>query len=157
MAPIPFLDSMGERFRAELAASHRFQVLSLERDDASEKELWASERKGRLSVNALVALGKRFQVDGILLLRVTSFRPYLPPVIGLQVQLISVHSGDPVWVVDETFDSSEERIRQDLVVYRRRNLVPDTSLHGDEMIQLSPRRYAAYCSKRVIETLQPQS
>lgn len=152
-APVDFLDALGENFRAELAASHRFQVVPIGREDQDEKLLWQSERKGRLSVDALVDLGKRFQVDGVLMVRVTSYRPYLPPSLGIQVQLVSVHSGDAVWAVDETFDSGQEHVRQDVQVYVKDYMAPDPSLHETEMVQLSPRRYAQYCSKRIIESL----
>ncbi|MCA8968255.1 MAG: hypothetical protein KDC95_00675 [Planctomycetes bacterium] len=153
-ASVDFLDALGETFRAELAATRRFEVLSIGRDTTEEKALWKSERRGRLSVDALVDIGRRYQADGVCMLRVTSVRPWMPPMLGLRLQLVSVHSGDAVWVVDETFDSADENIQLDLKVYARDSLAPDPSLHETDMLQLSPRRFARYCSHRIVESLR---
>lgn len=152
-ASIDFLDDLGASLRSELAASRHFEVLELGRDSPEEEALWKSERRGRLSVDALVEIGRRYQADGVCMLRVTAHRPWLPPLLGVRLQLISVHSGDAVWAIDESFDSAEEKVRLDVEVYARDYLAPDPSLHDTEMLQLSPRRFAGYCCKRMVESL----
>ena len=146
-------ESLHASLVAELGALHRFQIVRL--DDVEEvPPLYGSEKRGRIDVNALVELGGRYHVDGVLLARITSYKPYMPPVIGLQLHLVSVHAGDVVWVVDETFDGSHERVRQDLLHYQRQRLTEETSLHDTDMLLMSPRRFGRYSMARAVDTLR---
>ena len=146
-------ESLHASLVSELGALHRFQIVRL--DDVEEvPPLYGSEKRGRIDVNALVELGGRYHVDAVLLARVTSYKPYMPPVIGLQLHLVSVHAGDVVWVVDETFDGSQERVRQDLLYYQRQRLSEEPSLHDTDMLLMSPRRFGRYSMARAVDTLR---
>lgn len=151
--PLDYLEALGDEFRTSLSGAQRFQIITLDTNDPDQAKLWSSERSGSLSLDALVDLGRRFGVDGVLLTRVSNFRAYLPPSLGLYVQLVSVHSGEAVWVVDHVFDSRQERVRVDTLRYAQDELAPESSLHDAEMIQLSPLRFGAYCCQRVVESL----
>ncbi|MFQ5505642.1 MAG: hypothetical protein ACE5F1_12730 [Planctomycetota bacterium] len=151
--PPEYLDSLRRNFISELSAIHRFQIVPLPATSTDSQELLSSERRGRVSAKGLVKLGQRYHVDGILLVRVTSFAPYLPPVLGLQVHLISIHSGITVWAVDSTYDAGMEAVRLDLLDYRR-GLAPVDSLHEWEMVELSPRMFGRYVSHRIVSTLR---
>lgn len=152
--PLDYLKSFGAELRNTLSGAARFQVLDLDTRDPDQVKLWETEKSGHLSLDALVDLGRKFAVDGVLLARITHFRAYLPPSIGVHLQLVSVHSGEAIWVVDQVFDSRRERIRLDTMRYAHDELAPETSLHDAEMVQLSPRRFGAYCCKRIVETLR---
>jgi len=149
-----YLAALRESFVAELHRSQRFRVVPLETMTQEDIALYDSEKRGLIASKNLVELGAQYQVDGIVLVRVTSFRPWMPPSLGLYASLVSVHSGEPVWVVDETFDSSIEAVRLDALHYYRHELAKDESLHGPEMMQLSPRRYGAYVCARIVGTLE---
>ncbi|GEM_PF-3269370 len=138
----------------ELSSVGRFQVLGLPEESEDWKVLVPTAIKGRLSTKKLVELGRRYQVDGLLLVRIISWRPYRPPIMGIQSELVSVHTGAVLWAADATYDASAMNIRLDLRDYYERVLAPTQDLHGYEFLELSPRAYARYVLHRLSGTLR---
>lgn len=155
-------DHVPEELRAHLqhsvetaiAATQRFQVVPLPAVVDRDRELLESEARGQLRTEGLVDLAKRYQIDGVVLCRVHTFQPYRPPVLGMQSQLVSIHSGDCVWAADATYDSATENVRSDMKEYYRHVLAPVDSLHDWELLQLSPRLYGQYVVHRLVATLE---
>jgi hypothetical protein len=140
---------------AAIASTQRFQVVPLPAVLDEDRHLLESELSGRLSTSGLVDLAKRYQVDGVVLCRVHAFQPYKPPTLGMQSQLVSIHSGDTVWAVDATYDAGREDVRLDLREFCENELAQIESLHGWDLLRLSPRLYGEYVVHRVVATLRP--
>ncbi len=142
-----------EALLAELSSQGRFQVLQMEPATGEGKDIYPTERRGKIDPDLVVGLGRRYQADALLLTRVTQWFPFKPPRLGLRIQLVSVHSGKVIWAVDQTWDAGTERTRLDLIDYARRTLAPQENLHGWEFLLLSPRRFGRFALRRSVSTL----
>ena len=141
-----------EAFLAELAKIHRFEVIPLPAGAEEDHEIYQSLQRGRISAEALVALAARYKLDGVLVGTITSYRPYLPPTLGLRTKLFSVHSGSYVWAAEGLYDAKDARTMEDLEHYQKSFLATETSMHGTRINLLSPARFAAYVSHRLVGT-----
>jgi hypothetical protein len=139
-------------FVAELQKLRRFEVVPLPIDARESEELNQSLSHGRLSTDAMVRLCSRYSLDGVLVGSVTAWRPYTPPHLGLRTQLISIHSGAPVWAVDAIYDSSDRTTVSDLRNYVEATQRDDGNLHGWEMNLLSPGKFTTYVAHRFVGT-----
>jgi hypothetical protein len=137
---------------AELRKLQAFDVLALPEGNEEDEELRAALTHGRLSVSAMVDLARRFRADAILTGTILQYRPYVPPVFGLRLQLLSVHTGGVVWAAEGVYDAGDAATRLDLKHYCARVAAPETSLHGWEMATLSHRRFIRFVTFRLLET-----
>lgn len=147
------LDYCYESFKNHLTQNGSFQIVPLPPLASTERALLRSENSGRVSAKGLVEIGKRYNVDGILIGRLTAFKAYRPPILGMRIHLFSMHSGETVWAVDQTFDMSKASARYDLLDYSRKKLASENTLHGAEFIEMSPKRFIDYAMTRVVSTL----
>lgn len=141
-----------DAFVAELQKLRRFEVVPLPSDAREDDQLNQSMAHGRLSTEAMVRLCNRYALDGVFLGSVTAFRAYTPPHLGLRTQLISVHSGAPIWAVDAIYDSSDRTTIGDLRHYVEHNQRDDGNLHGWEMNLLSPAKFTHFVAHRFVGT-----
>lgn len=141
-----------DAFLSELVKVQQFELVPLPEGAGEDAEVYESLRRGRISIEALTALGQRYDLDGVLLGTVTAYRPYKPPYLGLRVQLVSLHSATAVWAVEAIYDASDAQSIEDMRHYAQSYLAKEDSLHGWELILISPARFAAYVSHRVVGT-----
>ncbi|MCB9877669.1 MAG: hypothetical protein H6835_08730 [Planctomycetes bacterium] len=141
-----------DAFLAELQKLRRFEVVPLPGAAREDEEINLSMAFGRLSTEAMVRLCQRYSLDGVFVGSVTSWRPYQPPHLGLRTQLLSVHSGSPVWAVDAIYDSSDRSTVRDLQHYVKNTQQDDGNLHGWEINLLSPSKFVGYVAHRCVGT-----
>lgn len=141
-----------DAFVAELQKLRRFEVVPLPGDAREDDELNASLSRGRLSTDAMVRLCNRYHLDGVFVGSVTAWRPYTPPHLGMRTQLISVHSGAPIWAVDAIYDSSDRTTIGDLRHYVEHTQQDDGNLHGWEMNLVSPSKFTTFVAHRFVGT-----
>lgn len=141
-----------DAFVTELQKLRRFEVVPLPADAREDDELNASLHRGRLSTEAMVRLCERYSLDGIYVGSVTAWRPYSPPHLGLRTQLISVHSGAPVWAADAIYDANDRTTISDLRHYCEHNQRSDGNLHGWELNLLAPAKFTSYVAHRLVGT-----
>jgi len=141
-----------DAFVAELQKLRRFEVVPLPADASENDELHASLVRGRLSTDAMVRLCNRYALDGLFLGSVTAWRPYTLPHLGMRTQLISVHSGAPIWAVDAIYDSGDRTTIGDLRNYVDSTQRDDGTLHGWEMHLLSPGKFTTFVAHRFVGT-----
>ena len=141
-----------DAFVAELQKLRRFEVVPLPSEAREDDELNASLARGRLSTDAMVRLCNRYSLDGVYVGSVTAWRAYTPPHLGLRTQLISVHSGTPVWAVDAIYDASDRTTVSDLRHFHESVQRDDGNLHGWELNLLSPGKFTSYVAHRVVGT-----
>lgn len=141
-----------DAFVAELQKLRRFEVVPLPTEAREDEELNFSLSRGRLSTDAMVRLCNRYSLDGLFVGSVTSWRPYTPPHLGLRTQLLSVHSGAPVWAVDAIYDASDRTTISDLRHYAETTQRDDGNLHGWELNLLAPTKFTSYVAHRCVGT-----
>ncbi len=83
---------------------------------------------------------------------VTVYRPYKPPQIGLRVRLISLHSAEAVWAAETMYDAADANTVEDLRHFASSYMAPEESLHGWEMLLISPSRFTAFVCHRICGT-----
>lgn len=158
---LPFTPAPGVRqdgphirssFVRELAKLQRFEVVPLPERASEHEEIHASVMRGRLSTDALVALSTRYQVDGVLIGSITSYRAYPPMNLGLRLQLVSLHSGRTVWAAEGIYDANDARILEDVEHYAHSFAAPESSMHGWEINLISPDKYATFVAHRLAAT-----
>jgi hypothetical protein len=141
-----------DAFVAELQKLRRFEVVPLPAEASEDEELNFSLSRGRLSTDAIVRLCRRYSLDGLFLGSVTSWRAYTPPHLGLRTQLVSVHSGAPVWAVDAIYDAADRSTISDLRHYTDTTQQDDGNLHGYELSLLAPSKFTTYVAHRCVGT-----
>ena len=146
------IDGVRDAFLGELAKIQRFEVTPLPNGTDEDEKIYRALTRGRISADALVALAKRYKLDGVLVATITNYRPYLPQHLGLRVKLFSVHSGSYIWAAEGLYDANDARTLEDLEHYQKSFLAPETSMHGERINLLSPRKFATYVSHRLVGT-----
>ncbi|MBZ0152927.1 MAG: hypothetical protein K8J09_15495 [Planctomycetes bacterium] len=141
-----------DAFVAELQKLRRFEVVPLPSEAVEAADLNRSVARGRLSTDAMVRLCSRYALDGVFVGTVTSWRAYTPPHLGLRTQLVSVHSGSPIWAVDAIYDANDRTTISDLKHYDGQSVHEDGNLHGWEMNLLSPTKFTTYVAHRFVGT-----
>ena len=141
-------------FTSELAKTHRFRLLSLPEAAPEDDMIIEAARRGTLSIEAMVALGRRYDIDGILLGEITAYRPYQPPQLGLHMQLLSMHSASVVWATECIYDTADARVQEDIKHFAASFLAKDESMHEWRINMLSPRKFATYVAHRLATTWQ---
>jgi hypothetical protein len=141
-----------DAFVAELQKLRRFEVVPLPADAREDDELNASLARGRLSTEAMVRLCERYSLDGVFVGSVTAWRAYTPPHLGLRTQLISVHSGAPIWATDAIYDAADRTTVSDLRHYYKASQRDDGNLHGWELTLLAPGKFTNYVAHRLVGT-----
>jgi hypothetical protein len=141
-----------DAFVAELQKLRRFEVVPLPSDAREDDELNRSMTHGRLSTEAMVRLCNRYALDGVLVGSVTAWRAYTPPHLGMRTQLVSVHSGAPIWAVDAIYDSSDRTTIGDLRHYVEHTQRDDGNLHGWELNLLAPNKFTTFVAHRFVGT-----
>ena len=139
-------------FLGELNKLQRFEVVPLPAGAAEQAGIYRAMERGRVSTNELVALAKRYRLDGVILGEITSYRAYLPPHLGLRVKLFSVHSGNWIWAAEGHYDANDARTIEDLEHFQQSFLAEEGSLHGMRINLLSPTKFCAYVSHRLVRT-----
>ena len=139
-------------FVAELAKLQRFELVPLPEGAEEDAKLYQSLRRGRISNKALATLGERYNLDGVLLGTVTGNRSYKPPHLGLRVQLMSLHSATAIWAAEVLYDAADAATVEDLQHFAKSYAAPEDSMHGWELILISPTRFATFVSHRVVGT-----
>jgi hypothetical protein len=145
-------EGVRDAFLAELAKIQRFELIPLPTGTAADDQIYRALTRGRISAESLIALANRYKLDGVLVGTITSYRPYLPPHLGLRTKLFSVHSGSFIWAAEGLYDANDASTIEDLEHYQQCFLAVESSMHGLRINLLSPRKFAAYVAHRLVGT-----
>lgn len=143
-----------EAFLGEMAKIQKFEVVPLPEGADDDRALYESLRRGRISADELVELGKRYHLDGVLLGTITNYRPYLPQNLGVRLQLTSLHSGATVWAAEGHYDATDAATLSDVEHFATTFLGEEPSKHDWRINLLSPQKFAAFVSHRLVATLR---
>ena len=146
------LDALRAAVLDELAKVQRFEVVPLPENTEEDEAIYAAAQLGGQSLDALVALGRRYRVDAVVLGTITTYRAYPPAHLGLRLQMVSLHSGRSVWIAEGLYDAAEEATLSDVQHYSRSYLGKEASMHGWEINLISPTRFASFVAHRLVAT-----
>lgn len=110
-------------------------------------------REGVVPRDTLIALARRYRADGVLFATVTHWKPYEPMSLGLRTDLVSASTGEVVWSAHGLFDASRQDVQQDVRNWHDTDQATTTSLEGWRVALISPARFAAYVSDRLVATM----
>ena len=140
-------------FVRELNLLQRFQVQALPSGIDEEVAINRAFAHGGVSIPDLVELSKRYKLDGVMIGRVTSYRPWVPPHVGIEARLFSLHTGNWVWIADATFDANSAACMDDLRHYVASATADGSTAEEDtRMVLLAPSKFAAYACHRLLGT-----
>ena len=145
-------ESLRDVFVKEFMKLQRFELVPIELGANEERVLRRALDGGRISTAGLVGLAKRFNVDGIVLGTITSYRAYVPSHLGIRAMMVSLHAGSIVWSAEGFYDAADARTTEDIRHYAQNVVHDDENLHGWEMHLISPNRFASFVSHRIVGT-----
>jgi hypothetical protein len=140
-----------EVFLSELRRSERFSVVTAD----SMRQLTKSSKDALLDLKTLLALKDEYDVQAILELQLTHYRPYKPQLIGVNARLFTVDSVKPevLWALDSLFDAGQDSValgaRMHAQKYKQQ-VFPLASSYTNLNV---PRRFAAYVAFTIFRTL----
>lgn len=145
---------MTDLLASELASFAHVQVVPLNRTLA---ELSAMGKSEVASVEDALALGRATGADLAVVVAVTEFEPYYPPVIGLIGQVYSLGGGgaDAARVEQEqrVFNAADEKVAENIQAYAS-NRDADDSPYGWRRYVRSQELYVRYCGWSLFETME---
>ncbi len=117
---------------------------------AAESALW---RRGRVSIDALVAARKTFLADAFVFGTITHYKEYDPPVLGLKVSMLSARTGEVIWAAEALFDAHSRPTRALAETYFENSGLSHT-LYGSGLMFMSPRLFARFVATEMVRPLQ---
>jgi len=140
-------------FAQSIGAAARFEIVAL--DDADLEEVPASEplRRGWTKPATVLALGRRYDLDALLVGTVTDAQAFAPQKLGLEIDLVATETGIAIWSSAVALDASEARGRQALEAWHAKNRAGGEGSESWELALISPRRFAEFAAAEVAATL----
>ncbi|MGR3179101.1 MAG: hypothetical protein ACUZ8E_13700 [Candidatus Anammoxibacter sp.] len=147
-----------ETFVVELGKAGLFQILnpSVKPTEliGASSTLWDGEG---IDVDVLIKARKKYGIDAILFGKITSYKPYIPLVLGMKITMISALSGNILWSIEGDFDSDQKDVVHFAKSYYKKNYRKDQSLYGWELVLVSMKRYSRFVTNMLISTLTIKS
>jgi hypothetical protein len=138
---------------AEFTRVTRFEVIALEARDLEETVRSHAHLRGWYDPRSILALARRYQLDGLLVTTVTQADPYPPQQLDLQIDLVSTETGLVLWTANLQLDSSLARVRKAVERYRAvRRPAPGETDSRDGTL-LSPDRFARFAAYELARLL----
>jgi len=135
-------------FFSEVSQAAPYEVVLLEEPDLEEVERSEPYRRGWYKPRTIIAISRRYNLDGLLFGTVTQQRTYPPQILSLQVDLVSAETGLAIWSSTVHLDAADQRVRDGLQLYYQ-------GARGDEnapewtVALLSPERFARFAAFQV--------
>jgi hypothetical protein len=143
--------SIESAFLAELGAGGDYEVIWLELSDLAEIPRSEPHRLGRYQPSTIIALARRYRLDGIMIGTLTDFWPHAPMRMSVQVDMVAAETGLAIWSASLHLDTSRDDVRKSLDAWSRRVLGDDrTSTH---VSLISPSRLSRFAAWQVAQML----
>ncbi|MDR4505539.1 MAG: hypothetical protein MRK01_12235 [Candidatus Scalindua sp.] len=142
-----------EAFFIEFQKSARFETIlphDIQNGLLRQNDLWT---KGLVRAESIIEARKRYKVDAIIFGKITHYRPYDPPILGIKIGMFSTVTGNVLWSSDAIYDSSEASVVRLIKDYHKNNFQKSQSLYDWKILLLSMKRYAQFVAYHIIETL----
>jgi hypothetical protein len=138
----------------ELAQARLFETVRF--SSQSCKSYFGKERinsSDSLPDNFLEVLKSKTQANGVLFVDVMGFQSYRPLSISLRAKLVDLNSGDFMWAVDETIDSSHASVIAASRLYENTHHVRALSAKTSSSVLQSPRSFTKFSAHKIFSSL----
>ena len=143
--------SIESAFLSELDAAKDYEVVWLDPDDLAEIPASEPHRLGRYEPNTIIALARRYRLDGILIGTLTDYWPHSPMRFGVQVDLVAAETGLAIWSATLHLDTSRGGVRKSLHAWSREVLGDERAATHVSLI--SPSRLARFAAWQMAQLL----
>jgi hypothetical protein len=153
-APIERTGELHASLGFELARRAPFEVITLGATDLAELQLDQPHARGRYTPQTILAIARRFRLDGIFVGTVTHLQAFSPQSLGLQLELVAVETGLVVWSSSIDLDTSELRVRDSLEAYQAGRVAGGDSTDDVQVLMLSPASLSRFAAGEIARTLE---
>lgn len=140
-------------FATELSTGSGFEIVPLTAADLEEITKSEPFRRGSIKPATVLALSKRFRLDGLFAGTVTDARGYTPLRLCVDLDLIASETGLSIWSASAQLDASDERVRRGLEQWLLKSRSGASANEGAEIYLMSPRRFAQFAAAQVAALL----
>lgn len=144
---------MQSAFATELSGASQIEIVPLTAADLEEVQKSEPFRRGRIQPATVLALARRYRLDGIFTGTVTELRCYAPQRLCVDVDLITSETGVSVWSASAQLDASDERVRKGLEQWFAKNRGGGGTNETAAIYLLSPRRFAQFAAAQIAALL----
>ena len=142
---------VADMFALELRKLRKFDVVVV--DEISGVSAISAYPNGGERMQEVRSVCRAYNANAVLLGEIKSYEPYRPFVLGLRITMLSGETGRTVWAVDETLDSSMERVANTAKEYYRREMDKGVSEMNAQLITTSMREYTKFVAYSLASTL----
>jgi hypothetical protein len=140
-------------FATELATGSRLEIVPLSQADLEEVAKSEPFRRGSIKPATVLALARRYRLDGIFAGTVSDARGYAPLRLCVQLDLIASETGLSVWSASAQLDASDERVQRGLEQWVKKSRSSKAANEGREIYMMSPRRFAQFAAAQIAALL----
>jgi hypothetical protein len=138
-------------FATELSSGSGLEVVPLTLADLEEVQKSEPFRRGSIKPATVLALARRFRLDGLFTGTVTDLRGYAPLRLCVDLDLIASETGLSIWSASAHLDASDERVQRGLEQWVQRSR--GAADEGSEIYLMSPRRFAQFAAAQIAALL----
>jgi hypothetical protein len=142
----------GDALREAIADRRLFRLEPVARDDARCVGLNLSCRQ-KLSFADMAAIRKAFDCDAVLLGAVTRFEPHPRMKTALDLRLVDLRSGKPLWALEHTWDAAEERVQDRAEDFFEHKMGDNLRPADWRLILMSPRYFLKFVASEAAGTM----
>jgi hypothetical protein len=133
----------------EFSRGTPYEIVPLDMQDLEEVPGSDPYRRGRYDPRTIIALARRYQLDGVFVTTVTDHQFFEPQRLSMQIDLVATETGVAIWNGSIHLDASSPDVRKALRVYCQR---VDES-ESWEVNLLSPRSFAHFAAHQLARML----
>lgn len=136
-------------FARSLSRHAAFEVVVLSSADLEEVPASEPLRRGWVQPATVIALGRRYALDGLLCGTIAESQSFTPLKLSIQVDLVAGETGLPIWSAATSLDGGEERVRSALQAWHEGQRNQATGGESWELALVSPRRFAEFAVEEI--------
>lgn len=133
----------------QLSRRMHAEVIALDASDVAEVPEGDAFRTGRIEPKSILALSRRFNLDGLVTATVTERRAYAPQRFAVEVDLTACDTGLPIWGASLHLDAAQERTQHALRMWFENERTTHNANESWDLYLLSPQRFAEFAAAQV--------
>jgi hypothetical protein len=141
-------------FLSELSRTTPFEVVHLGTADLAEIPGSDPYRRGWYDPRTIIALAKRYQLDGVFVGTLADAQFFAPQRLAVQLDLVACETGAAIWSGSVHLDASDANVRDSLMTWATDATAMDyRGSEPTDLALLSPRRFARFAAWQLSQLL----
>lgn len=148
------LPALSRIFEEELRKTARFDVVNIPVTELKRgfgRESFSAS--DTLPPDLLSRLKTAHTGDAVVFMKVTSYRPYPPVAVGVDIRLVMVNTGQTLWSVDEVFDAAQPAVARSARDYFKEHHTGVAELLDPQADMRSPLKFSRYAMQAALSTV----